>query len=107
MGSNEAMANLNSVATVSRVFTKSLGVWQPSATFGRGADWYSPDYYDHSHSQEPTGPEEGGCRVMRGGTYLCHISYCNPYRNSARSQNPLDSSMGNTGFRSVALPGSA
>jgi hypothetical protein len=25
MGSNEAMANLNSVATVSRVFTKSLG----------------------------------------------------------------------------------
>jgi formylglycine-generating enzyme required for sulfatase activity len=42
-------------------------------------------------------------RVLRGGSYLCHASYCNRYRNSARSANTPDSSMGNAGFRTVAL----
>ena len=41
-------------------------------------------------------------RVMRGGSYLCHDSYCNRYRNAARSQNTPDSSMGNAGFRTVS-----
>lgn len=53
--------------------------------------------------RDPTGPEEGQARILRGGSYLCHISYCNRYRNSARSQNTPDSSMGNAGFRTVAL----
>ncbi|WP_156156673.1 SUMF1/EgtB/PvdO family nonheme iron enzyme, partial [Microbacterium azadirachtae] len=39
----------------------------------------------------------------RGGSYLCHSSYCNRYRNSARSSNTPDSSMGNAGFRTVSL----
>ena len=38
-------------------------------------------------------------RVMRGGTYLCHASYCNRYRVDARSANTPDSSTGNLGFR--------
>jgi formylglycine-generating enzyme required for sulfatase activity len=40
-------------------------------------------------------------RVMRGGSYLCHESYCNRYRVSARSRNRADSSTGNVGFRCV------
>ncbi|PZU27546.1 MAG: sulfatase modifying factor 1 (C-alpha-formyglycine- generating enzyme 1) [Microbacterium sp.] len=55
---------------------------------------------------DPRGPSDPGraaTRVLRGGSYLCHISYCNRYRNSARSQNTADSSMGNAGFRTVAL----
>lgn len=40
-------------------------------------------------------------KVMRGGSYLCHISYCNRYRVAARSSNTLDSSTGNMGFRCV------
>ena len=40
--------------------------------------------------------------MLRGGSYLCHDSYCNRYRNSARSGNTPDSSMGNAGFRTVA-----
>ena len=52
---------------------------------------------------DPVGPEDGEARVLRGGSYLCHISYCNRYRNSARSQNTPDSSMGNSGFRTVSL----
>jgi sulfatase modifying factor 1 len=38
-------------------------------------------------------------RVIRGGSYLCHESYCNRYRVGARSSNTLDTATGNMGFR--------
>ena len=38
-------------------------------------------------------------RVMRGGSYLCHDSYCHRYRVAARSRNTANSSSGNIGFR--------
>ncbi|XP_017136343.1 formylglycine-generating enzyme [Drosophila miranda] len=38
-------------------------------------------------------------RVKKGGSYLCHKSYCFRYRCAARSQNTEDSSAGNLGFR--------
>ncbi|XP_037949246.1 formylglycine-generating enzyme-like [Teleopsis dalmanni] len=37
--------------------------------------------------------------VKKGGSYLCHKSYCYRYRCAARSQNTADSSAGNLGFR--------
>jgi formylglycine-generating enzyme required for sulfatase activity len=39
--------------------------------------------------------------TIRGGSYLCHASYCNRYRVAARTANTADSSSGNTGFRVV------
>ncbi|MFC7614094.1 formylglycine-generating enzyme family protein [Actinokineospora soli] len=50
------------------------------------ADWFTP----------------GHSTVMRGGSYLCHESYCNRYRVAARSSNTPDSSTGNIGFRVAA-----
>ena len=50
---------------------------------------------------DPQGPPIGGSQVMRGGSYLCHASYCNRYRVAARSKNTPDSSAGNLGFRCV------
>ncbi|WP_173084521.1 formylglycine-generating enzyme family protein [Phytohabitans rumicis] len=41
----------------------------------------------------------GTARVMRGGSYLCHDSYCNRYRVAARTRNDPDSCGGNLGFR--------
>jgi sulfatase modifying factor 1 len=38
-------------------------------------------------------------RAMRGGSYLCHESYCNRYRVGARSSNTPDTPTGNIGFR--------
>lgn len=38
-------------------------------------------------------------RALRGGSYLCHDSYCNRYRVAARSANTPDSTAGNMGFR--------
>ncbi|WP_080733993.1 formylglycine-generating enzyme family protein [Rhodococcoides fascians] len=63
------------------------------------SDWYSADYYTQSPRNNPTGPENGSARVMRGGSYLCHESYCNRYRVAARSSNTPDSTTGNLGFR--------
>jgi formylglycine-generating enzyme required for sulfatase activity len=37
--------------------------------------------------------------VSRGGSYLCHASYCRRYRVSARQPQSPDSSAGNLGFR--------
>ncbi|WP_208559842.1 formylglycine-generating enzyme family protein [Marinilactibacillus kalidii] len=38
-------------------------------------------------------------KTVRGGSYLCHDSYCNRYRVAARTSNTIDSSTGNMGFR--------
>lgn len=51
---------------------------------------------------DPQGPPAGDARVIRGGSYLCHASYCNRYRVAARSHNSPDSSTGHMGFRCAA-----
>ena len=65
------------------------------------ADWFDPGYYAESPSRNPAGPATGQVRVMRGGSYLCHASYCHRYRVGARSSNGPDSSAGNLGFRTA------
>ena len=63
------------------------------------SDWFDPDYYGRSPQKDPTGPSSGEARVMRGGSYLCHESYCWRYRVDSRSGNTPDSTTGNLGFR--------
>ena len=65
------------------------------------ADWFSPTHHLRADSRNPQGPAQGQRRVLRGGSYLCHRSYCNRYRVAARSSNTPDSSAGNLGFRCV------
>ncbi|CQR47226.1 Serine/threonine-protein kinase pkn1 [Paraliobacillus sp. PM-2] len=65
------------------------------------ADWFDATY-DYSQTMDPKGPLSGQTRSIRGGSYLCHYSYCNRYRVAARSSNTPDSSSGNLGFRCVA-----
>jgi len=49
--------------------------------------------YTSSHQQ--------GRVAIRGGSFLCHDSYCNRYRTAARNGNTAHSSSNNTGFRCV------
>ncbi len=67
------------------------------------SDWFAADYYSRSPARNPDGAAEGVARVMRGGSHLCHHSYCHRYRVAARSANTPESSSGNCGFR-VAGP---
>jgi formylglycine-generating enzyme required for sulfatase activity len=62
-------------------------------------DWFSPDYHVLATPVNPQGPPRGSGRVMRGGSFLCHDSYCNRYRVAARTSNTPDSSTTNLGFR--------
>jgi formylglycine-generating enzyme required for sulfatase activity len=63
------------------------------------ADWFHASYHLVAGRENPTGPAEGRARVMRGGSYLCHESYCNRYRVAARTSNTPDSATTNIGFR--------
>jgi formylglycine-generating enzyme required for sulfatase activity len=65
------------------------------------ADWFSAEHHLSGLRTNPHGPRSGTHRVMRGGSYLCHASYCYRYRVAARSANTPDSSTGNLGFRCV------
>jgi len=62
------------------------------------ADWWGTDH-PIGPVRNPSGPAIGPGKVMRGGSYLCHDSYCNRYRVAARTRNELGSAGGNTGFR--------
>lgn len=68
-------------------------------------DWYDPSYYQACAAAgvvvDPRGPSVGQARVTRGGSYLCHDSYCSRYRVDARNSMAPDSTSGNTGFRVV------
>ncbi|WP_166349992.1 SUMF1/EgtB/PvdO family nonheme iron enzyme [Phytoactinopolyspora limicola] len=65
------------------------------------ADWFDPVWHRDGPRVDPTGPPSTGRKVMRGGSHLCHASYCYRYRVDARSSNTPDSSAGNIGFRCV------
>lgn len=62
-------------------------------------DWFSPDYPKVAPRENPTGPPDGERKIIRGGSFLCHRSYCNRYRCSARTSNTPDSSTSHAGFR--------
>lgn len=67
------------------------------------ADWFGA--LPVEGSCDPRGPDQGPGRVMRGGSHLCHASYCERYFVHSRSHNTPDSSTGHIGFRVVADPG--
>ncbi len=67
-------------------------------------DYFDPFWHIQATSLDPAGPPVGampplGPRVMKGGSYLCHESYCWRYRNAARTGSAPDTSTGHIGFR--------
>lgn len=66
------------------------------------ADWWSSGYHINGPRTNPAGPPSGTNRINRGGSFLCHDSYCHRYRVAARTKNTPDSAANNLGFRCVA-----
>ena len=69
------------------------------------ADWFATAAALRPTGRENSGgPPMGEARVIRGGSYLCHDSYCNRYRVAARSSSTPSSATGNMGFRCALNP---
>lgn len=78
------------------------------------SDWYDADYYRQvaasGIAENPRGPSrsndpmEPGVpkKTVRGGSFMCHASYCKGYRVSSRMKSSTDTGLENTGFRCVA-----
>ena len=65
------------------------------------SDWFDNVYHVIGTRVNPVGPPRGTGKVMKGGSFLCHQSYCNRYRVAARTANTPDSATENIGFRCV------
>ena len=75
------------------------------------SDWYRPDVHAQLAKEalccDPQGPASSVSpdhphqveRVTKGGSFLCHESYCASYRPSARRGLPPDTGMSHVGFR--------
>jgi len=71
------------------------------------ADWFSPGYHGETAQADPLQQRPTGRKSLRGGSFLCHESYCNRYRVAARGSNTPGSSASNIGFRTAAPGGAA
>ena len=77
------------------------------------SDFYDPTYFSICKGDNPQGPpvwvnRETGQRgsgdvhrVMKGGSFLCHISYCMRYRPAARHSQDSQSPANHVSFRCV------
>jgi formylglycine-generating enzyme len=80
------------------------------------SDWYRSDTYSLLGKDEVCGNPKGPLksfdpadplqekRVTKGGSFLCHVSYCESYRPSARRGTATDTGMSHIGFRCVLSP---
>lgn len=66
-------------------------------------EWTSQAFKVKSLKREVRNAHQGktGYKVVKGGSFLCHISYCFRYRIAARTANSPDSSTSHQGFRLV------
>ncbi|MCW1883413.1 formylglycine-generating enzyme family protein [Luteolibacter flavescens] len=76
------------------------------------SDLYDPAYYTDCDPDNPQGPatwvHDNGVkgdgkirRVIKGGSFLCHVSYCMRYRPAARHSQDIESPTNHAGFRCV------
>ena len=81
------------------LFNTVGNVWEWTNDFW-SARWHIPESVETRRN--PAGPhKESGNRVLKGGSFMCHDSYCYRYRNSARTYNSPNTSTSHIGFRCV------
>jgi formylglycine-generating enzyme required for sulfatase activity len=70
---------------------------------GNAWEWCADAFRTRSLSVEGKARDVNALRtsekVLKGGSYLCHRSYCHRYRIAARMGRPPDTSSAHIGFR--------
>lgn len=64
-------------------------------------EWTENWYRSYNDRNKPFEPNQASEKVLRGGSFMCHVSYCHGYRVTARSHTPPENSLFHVGFRGV------
>ena len=114
---NESLDGFNMIAPIKSFPPNSIGIFDMVGNVWEITDdLFNVNYYSElsletelknlkgaSSCYNPSNPFEIQY-VMKGGSFLCHDSYCASYRISARMGVSVGSGSDHTGFRTVATP---
>ena len=114
---NESLDGFNMIAPIKSFPPNSIGIFDMVGNVWEITDdLFNVNYYSElsletelknlkgaSSCYNPSNPFEIQY-VMKGGSFLCHDSYCASYRISARMGVSIDSGSDHTGFRTVVTP---
>ena len=111
---NESIDGFELIASVKSYPSNSIGLYDMLGNVWEiTSDLFNVNYYSQlnisktlinpngaSQSYSPSNPYEVE-HVMKGGSFLCHASYCASFRISARMGVSIDSGSDHVGFRTV------
>ena len=114
---NESVDGFEMIAAVKSYPPNSIGIYDMLGNVWEiTSDLFNVNYYNELNiskeiinptgakiSYSPSNPFQEE-RVMKGGSFLCHDSYCASYRISSKMGVSIDSGSDHVGFRTVASP---
>lgn len=114
---NDSIDGFTRIAPVKSYPPNEFGLYEMAGNVWEYTqDWYNINYYYDAKEEGVQRNPQGAVqafnphnpqvqeKVIKGGSFLCHASYCASFRPSARMQNSIDSSHEHVGFRTVVTP---
>jgi formylglycine-generating enzyme len=114
---NEAKDGFSFVAPVKSFPPNSIGLYDMMGNVWElTSDFFNVNYYQNIDTSSPLVNPIGAKTsyspnnpyqqeyIIKGGSFLCHASYCASFRISARMGTSFDSASDHTGFRTVVTP---
>ncbi|WP_439130683.1 formylglycine-generating enzyme family protein [Polaribacter sp.] len=114
---NESKDGFEFIASVKSYPPNSIGIYDMLGNVWElTADLFNVNHYQELDTSQPILNPKGAKKsyspsnpyqvehVMKGGSFLCHDSYCASFRISAKMGVAIDSGSDHMGFRTVATP---
>jgi len=114
---NESIDGFKLIAPVKSYPANSIGIYDMAGNVWElTADLFNVKYYKELDTSKPIKNPKGANKsyspanpnqvehVMKGGSFLCHESYCASFRISSKMGVAIDSGSDHMGFRTVATP---